>query len=226
MDPVENALRWHRWAASGPEAAISEVFRILDANLPDGWQRLAGDELIPYMAMTKPGAGWYAIDPTSSHVGVTLSIERPRATELRSGRVWFAGPPHPAGKTGVPAAWDQVGRLLDEGIVPASKAAGATLRIPTPGDAFFADLPVDIRDRLRTFSDSARKSLPLNRDEAELWRGFVVATFRARVVIDARPFIDWLTAAGWPGESAAELSLQFLDHCLLLSRYADEVSAA
>ena len=85
---------------------------------------------------------------------------------------------------------------------------------------------LDIRDRLQTFSDAARKSLPLNREEAELWREFVIAAFRAKAVIDAQPFIDWLAAAGWPRESAAELNSQFFDHCLLLSRYADEVSAA
>ena len=35
-----------------------------------------------------------------------------------------------------------------------------------------------------------------------------------------------LRPAGLDRESAAELNLQFFDQCLLLSRYADEVSAA
>src|SRR5208337_2313059 len=94
-------------------------------------------------------------------------------------------------------------------------------RVPTPEDAFFSNLPVDIRDRLHTFSDAARKPLPLNREEAESWREFVIAAFRAKAVIDAQSFIDWLAAAGWPRETAAELNLRFFDHCLLLSRYAD-----
>jgi hypothetical protein len=119
-----------------------------------------------------------------------------------------------------------VSRFLDEGVIPAARAVGANIRVPTLEDAFLANLPVDIRDRLQTFSDSARKSLPLNREEAELWREFVIAAFRAKAVIDAQPFIDWLAAAGWPRELAAELNLRFFDHCLLLSRYAEEVSAA
>ena len=53
MDPVENASRWKRWAASGPESAISKVFGVLDANLPNGWKRLTGDDLLPYTSMVK-----------------------------------------------------------------------------------------------------------------------------------------------------------------------------
>ena len=226
MDPVENASRWSRWAVSGPESAISKVFSVLDSSLPNGWKRLTGQDLLPYISMVKQGSGWYAIDTTPSSVGVTLSIERPRESELRGGRVWFAKPPYTTGKPSVPAAWDQVSRLLDEGVIPAARAAGANIRVPTPEDAFLSNLPLDIRDRLQTFSDAARKSLPLNREEAELWREFVIAAFRAKAVIDAQPFIDWLAAAGWPRETAAELNLRFFDHCLLLSRYADEVSAA
>jgi hypothetical protein len=226
MDPVENASRWSRWAVSGPESTISQVFSVLDTNLPTGWKRLTGQNLLPYMSMVNRGSGWYAIETTSSYVGVTLSIERPRGSELRGGRVWFAGPPSPTGKPGIPAAWDQVTRFLEEGVGPAARAAGANIRVPTPEDAFLSNLPVDVRDRLRTFSEAARKSLPLNREEAELWRGFVIAAFRAKAVVDAQPFTDWLAAAGWSRESAAELNLQFFDHCLLLSRYADEVSAA
>jgi hypothetical protein len=112
-------------------------------------------------------------------------------------------------------------RFLDEGVIPAARAAGANIRVPTPEDAFFSNLPVDIRDRLQTFSDAARKPLPLNREEAESWREFVIAAFRAKAVIDAQSFIDWLAAAGWPRETAAELNLRFFDHYLLLSRYAD-----
>lgn len=226
MDPLKNVLRWNRWAASGPESAISKVFSILDADLPHGWKRLTGDDLLPFESMVKPEAGWYAFSATPCCVEVVLSIERPRKSELRGGRVWFAGAAYMTSKPNVPAAWDQVSRFLDEGIVPAARAAGAGIRVPTPEDAFLSDLPVEVRDGLRTFSDGAGKSLPLKREEAELWRGFVIAAFRAQAVIDSQSFIDWLVAAGWPRESAAELSLRFFDHCLLLSRYADEVSAA
>src|SRR5438067_2537220 len=94
--------RWSRWAVSGPERTISQVFSVLDANLPTGWKRLIGPDLLPYMSMVKQGSGWYAIDTTPSYVGVTLSIERPRESELRGGRVCFAGPPYPNGKPSVP----------------------------------------------------------------------------------------------------------------------------
>lgn len=226
MDPAESASRWHRWAVSGPESAISNVFSVLDANLPAGWNRLSGKDLLPYKSLVRQGSGWYALDPTPSYVGVTLSIERLGECQLRGGWVWFAGPPDPIASPSVPAAWDQVTRFLDNGVVPAARKAGASIRIPSPEDAFLSDLPADVRDRLRRFSEAARKSLPLNREEAELWRGFVVTAFRANAVVDAQPFTVWLAASGWSRESAAELNLQFIDHCLLLSRYADEVSAA
>jgi hypothetical protein len=226
MDPVQNAWRWKRWTATGPESAISEVFRILDANLPSGWSRLTGDELLRYGSLVKPGAGWYGLEATPPNTGVALSIERLRESELRGGWVCFARPASAVGEPGIPARWDDVGRFFDEGVVPAARAAGASMRVPTPEEVFFSELPIDVRNRLRTFSDAARKSLPLNREEAELWREFVIAAFRAKAGIDTQPFIGWLAAAGWPRESAAELDSQLLDQWLLLSQYVDEVSAA
>ncbi len=226
MDPVETAWRWKRWTATGSESAISEVFRILDANLPSGWRRLTGDDLLRYSGLVKPGSGWYGLEATPPDTGVALSIERLWESELRGGWVWFARPASAASEPGAPATWDDVGRFFDEGVVPAVKAAGASLHVPTPEEVFFSELPIDVRDRLRTFSDAARKSLPLNREEAEFWRDFVIAAFRAKAVLDTQPFIDWLAAAGWPMESAADLSSQLLDQWLLLSRYVDEVSAA
>ena len=140
--------------------------------------------------------------------------------------MWFAGPPHESGKPTVPAAWEQVARFLDDGVIPAARAAGANIRVPRPEEVFLFDLPMDVRDCLRMFSESARKLLPLNREEAELWRDFVVTAFRTKTIIDRQPFTDWLAATGWTREAATELSLQFLDDCLLLSKYADEVSGA
>jgi hypothetical protein len=45
-------------------------------------------------------------------------------------------------------------------------------------------------------------------------------------VIDQPRFVNWLARESWRREDAMELSLRFFDQCLLLSRYADEVSAA
>lgn len=176
--------------------------------------------------MVKTGSSWFAIDTTPDHVGVVLSIERPKDSELRGGWAWFAGPPYPIGQPGVPAAWDQVGRLRDEGLIPAAGATGVAIRVPTLEDAFLSDLPADARDRFRSLSESARGTLPLDRHEAELWREFVIAAFRTRSVVDAQLFTRWLVNAGWPRDLASELNLRFFDRCLLLSRYADEGSAA
>jgi hypothetical protein len=226
MDPVENAWRWKRWTAKGPESAISEVFRILDANLPSGWRRLTGDELLQYGSMVKPGSGWYGLEAPPPDAGVVLSIERPVPSLMAGGWVWLPRPSSPTATNGVAAEWADVGRFFDEAVVPAVKAAGANLRVSTPEEVFYSELPIDVRNRLQAFSDAARKSLPLNRDEAELWRDFVIAVFRLNALIDPQPFINWLAAAGWPKESAAELDSQLRDQWLLLSRYVDEVSAA
>ena len=97
---------------------------------------------------------------------------------------------------------------------------------PLPRRSSSPNCPFDVRNRLRTFSDAARKTLPLNREEAELWRDFVIAAFRANASLDTQPFINWLSAAGWPREAAAELHSQLLDQWHFLSRYVDEVSTA
>jgi hypothetical protein len=225
MDPVKAASRWHSWAAGTTAAQVARLFDALDANLPGGWKRLTGEALATYQSLVRDGSRWYAIDTAPAHSGVTLSLELFRASEVRGGRVWFTGPPYPAAGANIPGAWDQVIRFLDHGIVPAARAAGAQLRLPTPDDIFLSELPSTVRDRLRHFSDRARKSLPLSREEAEAWREFVVAAYRSKTVIDAEPLTDWLVRNGWRQELANELSLRFFDQSLLLSRFADEVSA-
>ncbi len=222
MDPVESAWRWKRWTATGPESAISEMFRILDTNPPSGWRRLEGDELLRHGRMVSPGSRWYTLEATPPDAGIVLSIERLRDSELRGGWTFFVKPASVAGP-GVMATWDDVGRFLDEGVFPAAKAAGASIRVPTPEDVFFSELPFEVGERLRTFSDTARKTLPLNREETELWRNFVIAAFRMDASLDTQPFINWLSAAGWPREAAAELDSQLLDQWHLLARYVEEL---
>ena len=91
MDPLENAWRWMRWTATGTEGAISEAFRILHANLPKGWKRLTGDDLLRYGAMVKPGSGLYGFEATPPDAGIVVSIERPVPSMMTGGRVWLPG---------------------------------------------------------------------------------------------------------------------------------------
>ena len=226
MGPVESANRWRQWSAKGAGDVLTGVLDLLNASLPHEWKRLRGEELRPYQSQARPGSAWYSLATTPSYAGVTLSVERLRDTELRGGGVWFAGAPYPMPTPNIPPAWDQIMRFLDEGIVPAAQAAGASIWAPTPEELFLAELPSDIADRLRRFTQSARKLLPLDRDELERWRSFVIAAFRTETVIDSRPFVDWLVCQGWERDAAMVLNLRFFDDCLLLTRYAEEVSAA
>lgn len=236
MGPVEHAWRWKRWSVTDREDAITETMSILDANLPSGWRRLTADELRPLGSVVRPGSSWYGLVPDPSREDFALSVERPAPQQVRGGWVWsrdrrcFADSLDRPAETDairrVHAAWDQVGRFLDEGIVPAARAAGASTHVPPLDEMFLSELPFEVGDRLRTFSGAARKSLPLEPKEAELWRDFVVAVFRTDARFETESFIDWLVAAGWPKESADVLYSQLIDDCLLLSRYAEEVSAA
>jgi hypothetical protein len=226
MEPVESANRWHQWSVKGTGGVLTQVLDHLDATTPHEWKRLRGEELRPYQPLVRPGSVWYSLETTPSHAGVTLSVERFRDSELRGGRVWFGDLPYPTQAPSIPAAWDQVMLFLDEGIVPAARAAGASIWVPTVDALFLVDLPPDVADRLRKFSQSARKVLPLDGDEAELWQVFVIAAFRAGAVIDGRRFVEWLVHERWERSDAAELTLRFFDQCQLLARYADEVSAA
>jgi hypothetical protein len=209
------------------------VLDCLDERHLPGWERLSGSALESIGALVRPGSAWYSLAPAAAHAGVTLSVELVRDAELRGGRVWFGAglacpPPADTAPSGsIPGAWDQVMRFLDEGIVPAATTVpGASVHVPAPEDLFIGDLPTDVADRLRKFSRVARKVLPLDRAEVDLWHGFVIGAYRARAVIDQLRFVDWLARESWRREDAIELSLRFFDHCLLLSRYADEVTAA
>src|SRR5262249_50735185 len=154
MEPVECANRWHQWSAKGNGGVLTQVLDRLDAATPYEWKRLRGEELRPYQTLVRPGSAWYELETTPAHVGVTLSVERIRDSELRGGRVWFAFLPSPTPAPSIPAAWDQIMRFLDEGIVPAAQAAGASIWVPTLEDLFLADLPPEVANHLRKFSQS------------------------------------------------------------------------
>jgi len=117
-------------------------------------------------------------------------------------------------------------RFLDEVIVPSARVVGATVFVPTPEALFLGDLPPEVAERLSRFSQLSRKALPLDRDEAKLWRAFVIGAYRANAVVDAPRLVDWLVHESWERQDAAELSLRFFDQCVLLALYAEEVSAA
>jgi hypothetical protein len=223
MEPVEIASCWSRWSVKGTGEALTRLLDSLDAQLPAGWKRLREEEVQPYAALARPGAAWYSLATAPMKVGVTVSVERVRDSELRGGRAWFAGS---APADDMAAAWGQVMRFLNEGIVPAARSVGVSAWVPTAEDLFLADLPGEIAESLQSFSRPARKALPLGRGEAESWRAFVVDAFQAKAIVDERRLVSWLIHEGWGREAAEELALRFFDQCLLLSAYADEVSAA
>ncbi|HET6880571.1 MAG TPA: hypothetical protein VFI31_10475 [Pirellulales bacterium] len=224
MDPEEASSRWHRWAVCGKTSQIDQVLSYLGANLPQAWKRLDGNDLAPFESLVKKGSTWYAFTGNSP-VGAVVSLERIKDAELRGGRVLFPAPPSPGPTANVSALWDEIIRLLNHGIIPAARAAGAALRLPSSADVFFAELPIAVRDRLQAFVDAARKTLPLNREEAERWHEFVVTAFRSRTVIDGNMFVHWLTENGWQQALAKELNQRLYYESLLLSRFTDEVLA-
>ena len=227
VEPVESAERWHRWSVKGTGEALTRVVERLDATLPSGGKRLQGAELQRYQPLVRPESAWYCFPAKLPDVVVTVSVERRNDSELRGGPVfWMTGPIHPTPPEVIPAAWDRVMRFLDESIVPAAQSVGASISAPSAEELFLADLPTDVSQRLQDFSRTARKSLPLNREEAERWRAFVVGAFRAKAVVDPQRFVNWLVHEGWRQEDATELSQRFSDQSQLLMRYAEEVSAA
>ncbi len=232
MDPVDSATRWHRWSVKGDGGVLSRVIDGLDARLPPGWQPIRDEALEALRPLVRRVPRGTTLARTAHHAGASLSVERVREADLRGGWVSIgSGPAYPVQAAvtpaSIPGAWDQVMRFLDEGIVPAAKAVpGATVYVPSPQQLFLDDLPVDVAERLQKFSRDARKALPLDRAASDLWQEFVVAAYRAKAVVDPRQFVDWLSFQSWRREDAAELSQRFFDQCLLLSRYADEVSAA
>ena len=226
MEPVESANRWHQWSVKGTGTVLTQVLDHLDAKAQHGWKRLRGEALQRYGSLVRPQAAWYCVETSPSHVGVTVSVDRLRDSELRGGRVGFAQPSGLIPAPDLSAAWDQIMHFLDQGIVPAAQAAGASISVPTLEDLFLADLPPEVAIGLRKFSQSARKVLPFQSDEAELWRAFVIGAYRAKAAIDARRLIDWLVHDKWKKEDAMDLNLRFFEQSQLLSQYADEVSAA
>jgi len=184
-----------------------------------------GEELQPYESSGRPGSAWYSLGATDLHVGIVLALERTGESEIRGGRVMLLKTPWPTNST-VPAAWGQVMRFLDEGIVLAARSAGASIRVPTVEELFLSQLPRDVADSLVTFSKQSRKMLPLERTEAERWHSFVIGMHRTKTGIDPQEFVEWLSTEGWSRDSVEELSTRFFEDSLLLARYADEVSAA
>jgi hypothetical protein len=229
MESTEAAQRWEQWAVRGAEGALARVLTVLDANLPAGWSRLTGNDVPPFQA-TDSQQAWYSLAATPSRPRVTLSLRQLGKYELRGGTVQIDFLSHPisSGEAGSVAesVWEQIVRFQDEGIFPAAREVGMTVRTPGPEEVFVSGLPWEVPDRLRTFSGTARKSLPLTRQEAGLWNEFVIAAFRMKAVIDSDTFASWLMADGWTSESARELTSRLVDECLLLSRYLEEVWAA
>ena len=115
-------------------------------------------------------------------------------------------------------------RFVEGGIAPAARTVGAGVCVPSSADLFFADLPLDIRDRLVTFLSQSGKTLPLQRDTIGLWHEFVVAAFPSRTRVEGESLRGWLISQGWPVPAANELVFRFYDQCQLLTRYAEELA--
>ena len=138
--------------ARGSEEEIAQVFDTLDANLPAGWRKLSEDDLRPFSILPKPETGWYGFDTTSGRGGVVLSVDRLMNSVLKGGWVRFPGHPRWTINTPtIPVGWDEVGRFLDEAIVPAARTVGVDIKAPNVQEIFLADLPFEVRDRLKEF---------------------------------------------------------------------------
>ncbi|HEX7379861.1 MAG TPA: hypothetical protein VF278_22235 [Pirellulales bacterium] len=225
MDSLEASSRWRRWIVDGTSEQIDFVLASLAAAPPTGWKWQSRAEPTQSTLITKERSERYDLDGTATRQAVSIGIDRVAESKLRGGSIWFEGAPltQPAPKVAV--SWNDIMRFLDEGIIPAARAAAAKVHLPSAEDVFFAELPFDVGNRLKLFTAEARKSLPLNSEEAERWHEFVVSAFRSKLFIDADSFVRWLTANGWQAEAAKELNLRFFDDSLLLSRFADEVLA-
>jgi hypothetical protein len=111
-------------------------------------------------------------------------------------------------------------------IVVSAHAVDAEISVPETHELFLAELPSDIAHHLRQFSRSAEKVLPLAPDSAKLWHSFVIAAFRARVVVDGQRLVEWFVHEGWERGAAVDLNRRFFEQCRLLSQFAEEVTVA
>jgi hypothetical protein len=226
METLQVANRWWRWVVRGSESVLKNTIDNLDGRLPSKWVRVTGDDLKPLGSDVGPNSYAYELPPTETRAGVLLTIDRVRDAELRGRRLWFTPLTFDRQPTNISTAWNEVVVFLDEGVLPAAKAAGASTWDPSPDEVFMGELPAEVASRLREFSTSSQKRLPLNREESERWQSFVISAFRMRAVVDPDQFVDWLVTAGWGTADARELSTQFFEQCRLLSRFSEEVTAA
>lgn len=179
MDPLDAFNRWQNWRVEGTPSQLAAVLARLDANLPTGWRKLDDAGVPGLELLVRDGAGLHRLDATPEHIGVSLGVVPVPPSGLRGGQVWF-GSPRPPAKSDLPLVWEQILRFVEGGIAPAARTVGAGVCVPSTADLFFADLPLDIRDRLVTFSSRSGKTLPLRRDTIGLWHEFVLAAFRSR----------------------------------------------
>jgi hypothetical protein len=227
MDPVQSANRWYQWHVRGSAEVLEQVLSSLEANLPPGWRRLTGAELEAYPSNEKPGSRWYLLESSSpDFLGAGVSIYPRSSTELRGGRASFILAPGAQTGPGWEPNWAPMMQFLDEGVVVAARRVGAAVHAPTFDEMFLSDLGVGLASRLKEFSRPASKTLPLNQEDAERWRGFVVDAYRTRRPIDTAQLVGWLVHDGWKRQDATELTQRFFDECLLLEKYVEEVFAA
>lgn len=225
MKAADCAIRWNRWNVIGTKEEIEQFINELNGNLPTGWRPSTQHEIPSSGSAQANGGFWYTWETDSSNWGIILKIQHLSERYLTGGDVRFTSPTK---VFSVPddcsVSWNDVMDFLDKAIAPAAKASGIQAEIPSFQDMFLSDLPFDARQKLLEFTKLARKVLPLNRQEAEVWQKFVIWVFRTKAIVDTDPFIAYLIAEGWPKETAEVLCTKLYDQYELLARYAEEVS--
>ena len=214
MSEYAAGRRWGAWAVRGSRDRLDAVVADLNVHLPVGWLAGAGDHPNANTFQYLETAGLYRC-PSASGRGIITGLVWWPDGSLRGGRV--------ARQDDLGAGDQRLMQLLDEGIAPAARRAGAELHMPSPADLFLDDLPYPARDRLKDFSAASRKVLPLTWAEAERWHAFTVTAFREGAVLETDDLAYWLVADGWPPADAAGLAGRFFDESLLLTRYTDQL---
>ncbi len=226
MAEQNEAARWEHWRVEGSPPVLTTVLGNLDATLPSGWSRTSVGGETEVSASSRGTVRHYQLAMDEQRGTWSVPIEHRYGSELRAGYVTRQLPPGttPGARFFFPLS--DLTNFLDNCVRPAAAQAGATLRIPTVAERFFAELPWEVREALTAFEGGARKRLPLTRAESEAWQAFVIAAKKSSGAADYGWLGEWLSERGWSENEADNLAKQFFDQLELLSRYHDTLVIA